>query len=115
MIDKLPEKVIHELNGAEYMLFNKLNEVIEEVNILHDLYSMHTKWHFVNDTPKPTGQMIGGVPQVEYPPEIIIKCTHKHPDGRDAWVNKITLKPCRHGSNSPIKKKVCEICGEERC
>jgi len=49
MIDKLPETAYEEEWNA------KLNEIIDVLN------SMCDKWDY---TPKPEGQMIGGVPQV---------------------------------------------------
>ena len=92
-------------------MVNRLEEKLKECNTLVVDYKDIFK---KPDTPKPEGQMIGGVPQVDsLSNEINVNsqftsttynkpCTHKHPDGRDAWV-KMT--------NTWTK---CEICGVEK-
>jgi hypothetical protein len=83
MIDKLPDELLTHDEFRE-----KLNEIIDALN------SMCDKRDY---TPKPEGQMIGGVPMYGHGSSIH-PCTHKHPDGRDAWKGYVT-------------KAICEICG----
>jgi len=86
------------------------------------------------ETPTPEGQMTGGVPQ--YPCADCGKlrtkdeggttftvcdecwdknykkppCTHKHPDGREAWVSGAYIKKDGYTGTGEF----CEICGQEK-
>jgi hypothetical protein len=133
MIDQLPEHYDKEF--AVYKLWTTTRKLIDAVNKQEE--QIEDMWAYIKGetTPKPEGQMIGGVPQEDCehkwertalsddgntiigyelacskcgiekwrkPP-----CTHKHPDGREAWA-------IMHKHVDGTNHFRCELCGQEK-